>query len=162
MSVNSFPEAARPEKVRGSRPDMRQQNKIIKIVESGDLGVLNQPLAAVSAGERDSFVEKVRAGEITEETLDNGLIRRIGASFSGHDGVQKLYETLRNNQRVQRDAGEAIRTALYDKNAVRREDWQPTADDLGRFVEMYPTPNAFDKAFIGNRLQELQAAFEQE
>jgi len=160
--MESFSKAAPQEKAQKNSADMRQQDKIIKIVESGNLDVLNQPLAAVSGTERDSFLEKVRAGEITEDTLDSGLVRNIGAPFSERDGVQKLHEELQNNQRVQRDVGEAIRTALYDKNAVRREGWQPTADELGRFVQMYSTPNAFDKAFVGNRLQELQTAFEQE
>jgi hypothetical protein len=42
----------------------RQQNKIIKVVESGDLDILNQPAAQVSEGERLSFYKKVREGEI--------------------------------------------------------------------------------------------------
>lgn len=163
MSMDSFPEIKLPqEQQQEAASDARQQNKIIKTIESGNLEALNQPLAAVSAGERDSFFDKVLAGVITEETLDSDLVRNIGAPFSGLDGAQKLHEELQNNQRVQRDVGEAIRATLYDKNAVHRKDWQPTPEEVGRFVQMYPTPHAFDKALVGNRLQELQAAFEQE
>lgn len=138
----------------------RQQDKIIKIVESENLDVLNQPLAAISADERNAFFEKVRTGEITEESL-NSMVGHITAPFSGKDGIQKLHEKLQGDEQLQREVSDAIHSSLHDKNAVYRPDHRVSIEELERFAQKYPTPYAFDTTFIDNRRQELQAALKE-
>jgi len=135
--------------------DFRQQNKIIKIVESGDLDVLNKPLAAVSADERESFIGKIRGGAINAATLDDKVVKNIGAPFSGTDGVQKLRTQIEGDPRLRQDFGGALRSSLY-RGGRYRDDLPLADEDVQRFVAKYPTPLAFDAYFIGDRIQAME------
>jgi hypothetical protein len=130
-------ETVTPETQEETALGTRQQNKIIKIIESGNLDVLDQPIAEITDGERDSFFEKVRGGEVTEATLDS-VIRNIAAPFSGSEGVQMLYEQLQGDESLLRDVGEIVREGLYAKDAVRREGWRPTAEELVSLLKSTP------------------------
>ena len=143
-----------------TQPNPRQQDKIIKVVVAGSLSTLNEPATQVSDTEREAFRGQVLRGGLDGGILDEKVIKHIAAPFS--DGAQSLYEQLKREPRQLKEIGALIRTSLYDKNAVYIDGWQPTADELQRFVHMYPTPYAFDKTFVSGRRQELEMALGKE
>lgn len=158
--MESFPEPNALEEEQEVSKSERQQSKIIKIIENGDLDVLEQPPTKISNDERDSFLKQVQEGTVTEETLDSNVIRNIAAPFSGEEGVRGLYEKLQMDLRLLDYVGDAIKEGLFDHDMRILQDWRPTAEELGRFVEKYPTPLAFDKAFITDQLERIQAQLE--
>lgn len=140
-------------------PNARQQDKIIKIIESGDTDIVGQQFTTVSDAERNSFFEKVRTGEITKERLNNEVILNIDAPFIRR--VEELHEELHGNEKIIGPLRDVVRSGLYGTGGREREHL-PDPEELSRFVQMYPTPYSFDREFAGNRLQKLREELEQE
>ena len=136
-------------------PDFRQQNKIIKIIESGNLDALNQPMAAVSGDERESFFKKVREGAVDPQGLDDRIIKHIGAPFTGEKGVAGLLEAFRNNPRLLEDFSPVLQRGLYERGR-NITPHQIAEAHLVEFIKAFPTPKTFDAKFIDGRLQGLE------
>jgi len=58
----------------------RQQNKIIKILETGDADTLNQSVVRIPAKERASALEKIKSGEFSEEKL-RAVVHEVAPAY---------------------------------------------------------------------------------
>ena len=146
-----------------SPDNFRQQNKIIKIIESGNPDMLNSPLAAVSADERDSFLKKITEGVLTDEDLDAKVVREIGSPFSGENGIKNLRENLQGTGSLEEFL--SVARSIMNPGGRRREGGIPTAlieNEMQGFLNQFSTPRAFDDGVIGDRLQELETAYSTE
>jgi len=143
-----------------SATNVRQQDKIIKIIESGNLNLLNQPTTTVSDDERTSFLEKVRAGTIDGATLDDKIIAHIGAPFGSEGGVQKLCAQFEEDTRLQRNFANTMSNSISRGARYDESKQIVTNENVTSFVTAFPTPRIFDAKFIDGRIQALEEEVE--
>jgi hypothetical protein len=155
----------RPASAETATVDLRQQSKIIKVIEGNNPDAISEPVVSISDEERESFLQKVADGSLDDAALDTKVIREIGSPFSGTGGVARLHQELQRNGSANKFL-ELTQEALYGPNRRTREDTPSTSEyteeEIARFLAKYPTPHTFDEKLIGNRLQQLEATYEQE
>lgn len=79
-------------------PNTRQQNKILKILETGDFDILNQGSVEISAEERSGILERIRSGEISEDALRK-VVHEVRPIYKEEGFKDKLSEIHGNEGR---------------------------------------------------------------
>ena len=142
--------------------DLRQQSKIVKVIEGNDPNVINEPAATISSEERESFLQKIADGSLDDVALDTKVIREIGSPFSGASGIARLRQQLVTSGNASKFL-EVAEEALYGPNRRIRENDVSTPEhgqeEMTLFLERYPTPHSFDEKLIGNRLQQMEGEY---
>lgn len=145
MSENN--EMARPAEPRGdffeAQPNLRQQDKIVAVMESGDYQLLGQDQVAEAGGDRDEFLLKLALGEVSREDFSRQVLDHVAVS-SPPQSARELCQALNQDKRQaaltvgilrgEQHLGENLRasdTALFlgEKKArwprsTRRENFQ--------------------------------------
>lgn len=134
----------------------RQQDKIIKVLESGDLNAINQSAAAVSDAERASFRSRVVEGKVDGVAIDDRVIKSITAPFSGQDGAHQLFQHIQSNPDLARNFSARLKESIH-RNFVQIEGGERglREEDIVDFVAAFPTPRLFDETFISKRREDL-------
>lgn len=134
----------------------RQQDKIIKVLESGDLNAINQSAATVSDAERASFRSKVVEGKVDGVAIDDKVIKSIAAPFSGQDGMRELFQHIQSNPDTAGNFSARLKESIH-RNFVQIEGGGRglREEDLADFVAAFPTPRLFDETFIVKRREDL-------
>lgn len=134
----------------------RQQDKIIKIIETGNLDLLNEPTAEVNESERNEFIRKLKAGEIPDAALEKLLagiqlpaesrnVLRSKELREQDAAILKLQEKIRDGG-LQPVFENIIKKGILPPGTVRREG--PLSPDFIRnLLEQFPTPSKLEAFF---------------
>jgi len=132
--------------------NQRQQEKIIAIMETGNLDLLNKQFVNITAEHLNRVLAKIKSGKIGDGDLDN-LVSKVGLPE-----MNTAYENICRDEKTKRGLDSLI-SPLYYKNAVRRDGWVAPIDSIYRLLQDYPTPGQLQKKLEDdyNKLQEEHA-----
>jgi hypothetical protein len=137
--------------------------------ENLDTTILAKTINAVRAGSAtlnhitSRYGLRTKVAELLErerEVFQGGEVKNSGIeSPEEKPAIQEMFEKLQN-KKIKNDVREIFRANLYDR--MYRTDWEPTTEDIERFLQKWPSVSAFDATFVGNKLHEKQTSLEQE
>lgn len=146
----------------------RQQDKIIKIFETGNFDLLNEVGVEVTESERKEFIKKLKSDEITNDAIEKLLAeiqppaesKNVLRSKDLHEqdaAILKLQEKIKENG-LQTVFEFIVKKGILPPGAVRREG--PLSPDfIKNILEQFPTPNKLD-VFFGSQEKQIRENLE--
>lgn len=115
----------------------RQQDKIIKIFESGDEELISEPEVEVTERERGSFLEKLAEREISGGKIKEFLLNIYPPFFDEENKRYpvNLFNEIKSNEQM----------IEIIQRFVKAQKSELHPGDLGDFLESYPDPYSFDR-----------------
>ena len=135
MPFNDEKEPANKETI---PPNLRQQDKLIKTIFTGNTRVLNQDSVEVTEEEHEDFLELVANHSITEEHFNNVISHINGPWMRKHPNVI-FDEKINGDKHLSRILAYNTDLGFNNYNAT-------TGDSLTKFIKRYPNPADFENA----------------
>ncbi len=133
----------------------RQQRKIVRVLETGDLNVLGEHDAEINDQERADIQARLRDGRLSHQV--HSMLRGIESPFSRADIDRvALYDGIQAHEEL----AAKLDDVLYGDDPSVRLRGHASEQMFSRFLEKYPTPDLYQESveqIIRNHEAEIQA-----
>ena len=119
-------------------PNELQQNKIVAVLDSGDLELLDSKEAQVDSGDRDLLLKKIAYGEIPQEKFRELIEnRKLPVSYENANAVEDLFNRIESDKQMRAIVAEFSYIKSSNRDLVKKPD-------LVRFLRGHQDPSLFE------------------